>query len=1345
MGETAGPAQRSTPWRTAARLAACLVALTLAAFAATLAIGLDWRDPAWKGWLERELSRATGRPVALAGPLRLRVSSRPVLVAEDVRIGAPGEAGAGAPHVEERGHPAGDGIRIARVEVEAGLLRSLAARWPHIDRLAAEGIRWGAGTADPERIEFEVGHAEGRAPADGPAQLQGSGTVAGRAFRAELEGGPLAALLEAESPWPVAIFAEGAGASLRIAGELWRAGPEGGRALAGEFRFGLGAPDAQATARIFEAELPQLGPSALAGQLRVESGRIELGELVGSAGASHFEGELDIVPGLRPRIEGRITAAVLDMRPFLGQEVEPGREQVDAAGEAAPQTLVEWYRGLDDARLPLAVMRLADARIALAVDRWIGMPADVGAASADISLVDGRLDAPLRAHVAGVDLVGELHAGVDGADALHADLALGTSETPLGGLARWLLGLHDLRGALGGFSMRLVTGGATMREIVDRTELRMVAARGGLSYGHGQGERPVSFELGSFTMAGGAGEPLRIEANGSLLDQPVELGLVTDPPHRIVRSGTSSLAMSASSRSLRLAVDGRIAVGAVGATRDAAALELRFDAGDIRDLAPWLGTPIAEPMRLALAARLRGTRERWRIDPVAATLGAHRLAGMVARRGPEEGDGAALEVRIETPRIDIDELGRLFERASGEVGALALEIPVLPARVDLADLDLDVRIGEIARSALSIRELRFVTRIREGFMSASPLSLTALGVPLAGALEADLRTDVPAVNWWLAGGDVDVGELLRRLGFGDRIDARFDSLNLHLAARGSRLGHLLDASAMTAEVEGGHLRVRDPGTGGAAGFALTTGSIVAAPGEPLRAAVAGRAGDDPVAVSVQAARLRELVDADRRIPVAVDAVLGGARISLAGDVERPLGAGLRLGIEIAGDRIDGWSALTGVDLPRWGPYALAGDIVIDAAGYRIEGARVSVGGSSAGGDVRFDTSRSPPLLDLRLEAPVLALEDFEDPDWSPFADGGEPPDRAQAVDDSAPTLAGMGEQAARASDDLQRLLAADTLARFDARAAVDVGELRAADIRLGDARLRLSVDDGRLRIDPVAASIGAGELRLVLDYAPLASGAVDTSIELALDQVDYGLLARRIDPDTDTDGRIDARLEVRALTPTLSQAMRHGDGSLRFRLLPRRMRADVFDLWAGNLFIALVDRIDTDAGSTVNCAIGEFALADGVLEARRMLIDTTRVRVIGAGTVNFNDASLALRFDPWPKRAQFFSLATPIEVSGGFDDYAIGPRAGDVFMTGLRLLGSVLWVPVMKLAGARSPADGSDVCGDLGPAAPEAGEVVVTGRSPAAPADAPEGAPPQSPLPLAPVPLLDDPLFYGGP
>jgi len=99
-----------------------------------------------------------------------------------------------------------------------------------------------------------------------------------------------------------------------------------------------------------------------------------------------------------------------------------------------------------------------------------------------------------------------------------------------------------------------------------------------------------------------------------------------------------------------------------------------------------------------------------------------------------------------------------------------------------------------------------------------------------------------------------------------------------------------------------------------------------------------------------------------------------------------------------------------------------------------------------------------------------------------------------------------------------------------------------------------------------------------------------------------------------------------------------------------------------------------------------------VLTDRGILLDTTRVRVRGTGRVDFRDESIAMRLQPQPKQAQFFSLATPIEVSGTVTDPKIGVNAGDVLATAGRLASSLIWVPLQKLVGKELPADGADVC-----------------------------------------------------
>ena len=95
---------------------------------------------------------------------------------------------------------------------------------------------------------------------------------------------------------------------------------------------------------------------------------------------------------------------------------------------------------------------------------------------------------------------------------------------------------------------------------------------------------------------------------------------------------------------------------------------------------------------------------------------------------------------------------------------------------------------------------------------------------------------------------------------------------------------------------------------------------------------------------------------------------------------------------------------------------------------------------------------------------------------------------------------------------------------------------------------------------------------------------------------------------------------------------------------------------------------------------------------RGIVLDTTRMRVVGTGHANFQAEKIWLRLRPRSKTAQFFSLATPVQVTGTFSDFDVGVSPGDVAETVGRLATSVLWVPLQKLFGEKIPENGADVC-----------------------------------------------------
>jgi uncharacterized protein involved in outer membrane biogenesis len=86
------------------------------------------------------------------------------------------------------------------------------------------------------------------------------------------------------------------------------------------------------------------------------------------------------------------------------------------------------------------------------------------------------------------------------------------------------------------------------------------------------------------------------------------------------------------------------------------------------------------------------------------------------------------------------------------------------------------------------------------------------------------------------------------------------------------------------------------------------------------------------------------------------------------------------------------------------------------------------------------------------------------------------------------------------------------------------------------------------------------------------------------------------------------------------------------------------------------------------------------------------MQVDGEGTANFKTESVAFRLQPTPKKPQFFSAATPVEVKGDFTDFDAGIVPGALVGTAIRMVTSVVVTPLQKLTTADIPADGKTAC-----------------------------------------------------
>jgi uncharacterized protein involved in outer membrane biogenesis len=1298
------PSRRIASRRTLAVVAVLLV-VPLAALALAAILGVSFDAGRWRGALASIAGDALEREVSLEGQVRLTLGLRSALRIGGIRIANP--PGFSTPEFASLGD----------VSAQVDLLPALRGRL-RIQSLEAENVRvrleratdgrfnWRfgtlAGVADAEaprhedddagldlsvRIRqlalrsvaveyrdmrsersryFDLDELVGDAPWNGSLKIAIRGRVEKRfPYRLTLEGGPARMLYLATEPWPFELDFEFVETHLHATGT---ADPRTGET---QVDLGLGTANLAEVERLLETKLPKLGVLALAARMTHRDDAASLDIVRGMAGDSEVTGRLRFAAAAgRPRVSGELSIATFDLRPFLDSE-------------PAPADKPSGFRELERQSLRAPELGILDADVKVTVGRWLGLPGEIRDARLAVELANGRLQAPIQATIAGVPLAGRLD--FDGvADVPAFALELGATNSPLGDLAGLLTGLRGIEGTLGRFELRLAGRGDTLGALARNLDARLTAAAAKLTYGNVEGGRPVDLTLDSLDVSIPRGKGLQGTARGRLRGEAVTARLQGGDLITALRELRSrvELTLQGAGASARIA-----GVLARPETRGGTDLTFHVDGRRAGDLAAWLGTSPRAAAPLALQGRVRAAGDEWHVEDFKLKLGRSELAMDIH----ESGTGAKSFViaAVRSPLIDVPELqGQFPDSAPRSRGSRTeIDIPILPRRLELGDADVGIGVERVVLARGELTNGAIAARLRGGRMEPSPFGATFAGVPFDGTLMLDLRGDVPEAAVAMSASKVDVGRMLARMRIAEDLDAQVDALKVQLISRGSRLGEMLQGSSLAAKLEGGSVKVGGPGRRVVAEIRLREAVLDALPGKPIQLRLDGALDETPVTIRLSSGTLLDFGQDSQHVPFSLTAESAGARLAIDGRVTLPMReATADLKLILSGDRLDSLNRLARTNLPPWGPWSIAGPLRITTTAYELPDLAVSVGKSRLTGRGRLDVSGDRPRLDVQVTAPRLQLDDFELAGWSAFANPA-------ADKDSTTSAEALREKVKGAAAQTQALASAEVLRRFDADIDVAVEQVLSGADRLGDGRLRAQVTGGRAFLGPAEVNVPGGAVRLSLMYQPTEREVI-LRAGVFVERFDYGILARRLEPGTDAAGTFSMNFQLGSRAPTLATVMEHANGRIDFAVWPRNLRSGVFDLWAVNVFLALLPEVDPSAASSVNCAVGRFDLRDGKLTGDAILIDTSRMRVNGVGGVDFRDETLGFRLQPRAKDLQLFSLATPVQVTGTLTDFHVGPGVGDVLATIGRFLGSLVVIPLEYLGSGPIPRDGADVCTD---------------------------------------------------
>jgi uncharacterized protein involved in outer membrane biogenesis len=475
---------------------------------------------------------------------------------------------------------------------------------------------------------------------------------------------------------------------------------------------------------------------------------------------------------------------------------------------------------------------------------------------------------------------------------------------------------------------------------------------------------------------------------------------------------------------------------------------------------------------------------------------------------------------------------------------------------------------------------------------------------------------------------------------------RAGQLAIRARAAGVRLGDLLANATLDVTIERGRLELARAPAPGLAGPAEFSATLKAAPGAPAAAAAHGTIGGDTFDLALETPGLAGLVRTGETLAVTLRATLGDARLQGAGKVASDgTGEGR---VALSGDRLDRLGKLAGAELPAVGPYAARGAVVVTTDAIRASDLDVSFGKSRLSGKAELQIRRAGRAVhSAALRAPTLHLEDLGGARWL----GGP----ARPAEEEAPA-------ARRTEAELARMF--DLLRATDVDASIEVDALHGGAERFASGRLRASLAKGvlRARLEDVKTAGGTIDAELGVD----ASGAQPKLTARArVDALEFGPLARTLDPGTKLGGRVDLVADL-AAQGAPAQLLRALGGTIDVAVFPHDLSSQALAFWGTGLLGALLRSLDPNTRSEVECAAASLDVAGGVARTSAFFVDTTQVRVVGQIDADLVTRALSGRIRPVSEKPELFTVAPTMQLAGTIENPRLTVAPENVVLAPLR-------------------------------------------------------------------------------
>jgi len=155
----------------------------------------------------------------------------------------------------------------------------------------------------------------------------------------------------------------------------------------------------------------------------------------------------------------------------------------------------------------------------------------------------------------------------------------------------------------------------------------------------------------------------------------------------------------------------------------------------------------------------------------------------------------------------------------------------------------------------------------------------------------------------------------------------------------------------------------------------------------------------------------------------------------------------------------------------------------------------------------------------------------------------------------------------------------------------------------------------------------------------------------------------------DSIGDINGLIELTGRGDSVGELLGSSNGKIGVYLDGGKISKFMMELVAMDVWgVARVKLAKDNSTVDIRCAIGDFAVKDGLMTTNAFVFDTQVVNVEGTGSVNLKSEQMDLTLNPHPKDRSVASLNSPLYIKGTFGQPKVAP---DWKKIGVRGVGAV--------------------------------------------------------------------------